>query len=255
MSFYYELFKEMNLVRKDPSGYADKLLGYKSFFKGNVMYVPGGKTGISTEEGFKAFEDAAAFLKTLKPVGELLPSKALGRVANDYLEIIGHCDPEKINEIDLDAIINKYGSYSGTFNNAMDFGSSTPELVVISLLVSDGDESRANREFLTNPELKKVGTATGKHDTYGTLTIVVSCTDFKNTYDKDDNELYSGSEVSPNAADKNDDEDFKIDDPNVVSYSKRERVVIDNGRKKKKIILIKKYKDGAIKKEVKHILL
>lgn len=253
MSFYYDLFKEMNDVRKNPSGYADKILGYKSYFKDKVMYIPNSKTGISTEEGFPAFEEAAKVLKTLKPVGELLPSKALGRVANDYLEIIGHCDPEKINDIELDPIIKKYGSFSGTFTNAIDFGSSTPELVVISLLVSDGDPSRQNREFLTNPELKKVGTATGKHDSYGTLTIVVSCTDFKNTYDKDDNELYSGSEIVQ-PPEKND-EEFKIDDPNVVSFSKRERIIIDNGRKKKKIILIKKYKDGLTKKEVRHVLL
>ena len=253
MSFYYDLFKEMNSVRKNPSGYADKILSYKSYFKDKVMHIPGSKKGISTEEGFSAFEEAAQFLKSSKPVEELSPSKALGRVANDYLELSSHCSPEKINEIDLDSIINKYGSFSGTFHNAMDFGSSTPELVVISLLVSDGDPTRANREFLTNPELKKIGTATGKHDTYGTVTIIVSCTDFKNTYDKEDNELYSGSEVA-NTTEKTD-EEYKIDDPNVVSFSKRERFVIDNGKLKKKITLTKKYKDGVIKKEVKHILL
>ena len=254
MSFEYELFKEMNNVRKNPNSYADKILGYKSYFKGNVMYIPGNKTGISTEEGFPAFEEAAKFLKSAQPVGELKPSKALGRVANDYLEIIGHCDPEKINDIELDPIIKKYGSFSGTFNNAMDFGSSTPELVVISLIVSDGDSTRSNREFLTNSELKKVGTATGKHDSYGTLTIIVSCTDFKNTYDKDDNELYSLSEAPTNTAEKTEEEN-RIDDPNVVKFTKRERIVIDNGRKKKKIILYKKYKDGSVKKEVKFELL
>ena len=251
MSFYYELFKEINLARRDPAAFGDKILSYKPYFKGNVMKLPGQKSGTITQEGFKAFEETASYLKSLSPVEELSPSKALGRIANDYFEKISHCDPEKIDEIDINAIINKYGTYYGTFENGMDFGSSTPELVVISLLVSDGDETRSNREFVLNPEIKKVGVASGKHDTYGYLTIIVSCTNFKNTFDKDDTETYGG--LMDNYNSTKDDDEFKIDDPNVTSCSKRERIVIDSGKRKKKITLVKKYKDGKIKKEVKYV--
>ena len=155
MSFNYDLLKEINNVRKNPSSYANKILGYKSYFKGDIIKIPGNKGGIQTEEGFPAYEEAAKYLKSIKPVGELTASKALGRIANDYSEICAHLEPDKICEIDLDSIIKKYGSFSGTFDNILDFGNSTPELIVISLLVNDGDPSRTNREILLNPKKKK----------------------------------------------------------------------------------------------------
>lgn len=262
-SFYYELIKELNLVRTSPSIYADKILGYKKYFKGTILRLPGAKGGTQTEEGFAAYEEAAKFLKESKPLSEIIPSKALGRIANDYLEKIKTLDPDKIGEIDLDSIIKKYGTYTGTFNNIMDFGSPTPELVIISLLANDGDPSRSNREFILNEESKKVGIASGTHVTYGYLTIIISCVDFKNIVDKDDNESYGGL-IKPSPSPKPEDapgtktsakEKDENNDPNVVSCERRERYVIERGKKKKKIVLMKKYKDGKMKKEVKYILL
>lgn len=56
----------------------------------------------------------------------------------------------------------------------MDFGSSTPELVAINLLVRDGDLSRDNRKFLVSPDLIKIEIDSGKHDNYESITIIVS---------------------------------------------------------------------------------
>ena len=266
-TFYYELIKEIYSVRKSPSTYADKILGYKQYFKGTILRIPGSKGGVQTEEGFAAYQEAAQVLKSSKPLDEIVPSKALGKIANDYLERMKTLDPDKIGEIDLDSIIKKYGTYTGTFNNIMDFGSPSPELVVINLLANDGDPSRSNREFVLNEESKKVGIASGQHVTYGYLTIIVSCTDFKNTIDKDDNESYGGllkievkTEPSPKPQNVPEEktstkEKDENKDPNVLSCERRERLVIERGKKKKKIVLMTKYKDGKMKKEVKYILL
>ena len=191
-AFFAELVKEINNVRKNPTSYVDKILGYKKYFKGNVFRLPDSKVGTKTEEGFEAFEQAAEFLKNMKPIDEMVPSKGLGRIAGDYLEKIRHVGPDQIGEIEIDESINKFGNYSGSFNTIMDFGSETPELVLVSFLVSDGDPDRGNREFILDPELKRVGIAREKHNTYGMLTIVISCTEFQNTFDKDDTENYEG---------------------------------------------------------------
>ena len=50
-------------------------------------------------------------------------------------------------------------------------------------------------------------------------------------------------------------EEYIINDPDVVSFERRDWVIFDSGKKKKKIMYIKKYKDGKKKKEVKYILL
>ena len=191
-SFYYGLIKEINSVRTNPSAYADKLLAYKNYFQGTVLKLPGSKAGIGTEEGYPPYEEAAKFLKSMKPVGEMTPSKGLGRIANEYLDKIKDLDPEEIGKIDIDSIIKKYGSFSGSFSNISDFGNNTPEFCLIGLLVSDGDETRSNRDFILDEKLKKVGISREKHAIYEFLTIIVSCTEFNNTFDKDDNEDYGG---------------------------------------------------------------
>ena len=69
----------------------------------------------------------------------------------------------------------------------MDFGGETPEQAVINLIVSDGDKSRGQRDSLLSTEIKRVGLANGKHDTYRHCTAIVTCTEFENTFDEDDN--------------------------------------------------------------------
>ena len=290
MSDYQELIKEINNVRKDPSSFADKLLGCQQYFTGNILRMPG-LSPVETQEGFAAFEEAAKFLKEKKPIPELAPSKGLGKIAADFSTEISHCDPEKIGDIDLNSIIKKYGSYSGNFTSAIDFGSSTPESVVINLFVSDGDPSRGNREFLIEDNLLKIGIASGKHDTYGYLTIIVSCQEFENTDKSDDTETF-GKEPTPipptttpasepNKTESNvdssqpktevpavqaqekppqekkdeDDDDFLRNDPDVLSWDKRERLCIERGKKKRKIIYYIKYKNGISKKKAKYIVL
>jgi len=348
-SFYFGLIKEINAVRRDPPAFGEKLLSFKQYFKGNNFKLPTAKYTIATQEGFEAFKEAAEVLKKTKPLKEMVASKGLGRIATDFLEKINHCDPDKIGEIDIDADIKKYGKFIGTFNNVMEFGSETPETIIISLIVSDGDAGRNNRDFILNPELEKIGMSSGEHDTYGVLTIIVSCTDFQNSYDKDDTETFGGlitigakpepanaktakpnekektpppasakdtkvnekekaptpannkntntnanaktnekEKTPPPANTKNTNTNTKANEKetipkpekkeekvvvvkvenvnekaldemiknekDVVSFDKRERLVIERGVKKKKIIYIKKYKDGRKRKEAKYIV-
>lgn len=281
LEFYFELLKELNTLRKNPSEYAKKILLYKSYFKDNNLKIPGEQYLTPTEEGPAAYEEAANYLKTLKPLKEVVPSKGLGRIANDYLEKMKYLDPEQIGEIDIDIIINKYGKASGTLNTAIDFGNNGPEYVIISLIVSDGDQSRVNRDLLLNPELKQIGFSRAKHITYDFLTIIVVCTDFENTFDQNDNEDYGGLFIPatkeptsitttppstsnttttttkvmeiPKKTKEIVEDELLINEPDLLSYEKRERLVIERGIRKKKIILMKKYKDGHKKKEVKYI--
>ena len=267
MSFYQELVNEINKVRRNPSAFADKLLGFKDCFKDTVCKLPSQKTAVQTQEGFAAYEEAAQKLKTLQPICDMGASKGLSRIAKDYLEKMKECSPDEVEKIEMEPIINKYGSFSGEFNNAMDFGSETPELVVINLVVSDGDPSRANRDLLLNPELKRIGIANGKHEDYGSLTIIVSCTEFTNVVDSNDNEEFAGAAATApqttatppvtttTTSTVTTTQVGGDDDPDVVSSDRRERIVIEHGKKKRKIIWMRKYKNGKKKKEVKYVLL
>lgn len=253
MSFLQKVLDEINFVRKNPSAFADKLLSFKNYFKGTIVKFPGQKIGNQTNEGFPAFEEAAKYLKTLKPTEEMIASKGLCKIAQDFLDANSDKSIEAIDESGLEAFIQKYGEYEGTLNNAFDFGSELPELVAVNLIVSDGDPSRGNRELLLDPELKKIGIATKKHDEFGKLTYILSCTDFNNKVDKTDAEDFSGTEPDSqqSTAGAPSTTNDQINESDVISCKRRERIIIEHGKKKKKIIVWKKFKNGKNKKEVK----
>ena len=293
MSFLRELVEEINKVRTNPSAYADKIEGYKAHFQGKILRMPGSNVGIKTQEGADAYDECAKFLRTAEASEAETPSKGLTKIANELLAVVQE-DPSKIGSVDMNAIIEKYGSFVGCFNRVMECGGATPEQVVINLLVSDGDKSRGQRDALLNKSLKRIGVASGKHDIYRTATIIIFCTKFENTVDSDDNETYGGE---PSTACSKPEETKKAPEPkpepkpqtqpkpqpqtatglptlnekivdkskpvikeppkeevaegDVVSVDRAERVVVEGGKRKKKITLTKHYKDGHTEKEIK----
>ena len=199
MSFTKQVVDEINLLRSNPSNYSEKILKYKDYFEGKILKIPGEDAGIMTKEGAQAYEEAANYLKSLSPINELKPSKGLFKVAKDYLNQLQKIDVEQIDSIDINTIIDKYGNFEGQFSNLMEYGSGTPEQVVISLLVSDGDPSRPYREKMFNPNLNKVGIATGKHEIFKYLTIILYSTEFKNKDNSDDTETFIENDSTINS--------------------------------------------------------
>jgi hypothetical protein len=286
MSFLKELVEEINKLRTNPSSFADKIDGIKVHFQGKILRLPNTNVGIKTQEGADAYGECAKFLRSAQAVEAMVPSKGLTKIANELLEVVQK-DPNQIGSVDMNAIIDKYGSFSGIFNRVMECGGSTPEQVIINLLVSDGDKSRSQRDALLHKAAKRIGVASGDHDIYRHATIMVFCTKFDNTVDSDDTETYGGefkveppkSEPKPEPKPKPEPEkpaqpqgglpmlNEKIvdqskpvikqppqeptTDENVIKVDRNERVVVDGGKKKKKITFTKHFKDGHTEKEVK----
>ena len=314
MSFLSELVQEINKVRANPSSYANIIDSYKQHFQGKILRLPNSNVGIKTQEGADGYDECARFLRSAEPAEPQIPSKGLTKIANELLVVVQR-DPSEINTVDMNSIIDKYGSFVGSFNRVMECGGATPEQVVINLLVSDGDRSRSQRDALLNKSLKRVGVASGKHDIYRVATVIIFCTKFQNSVDSDDSEYYGADssayssgysggysdnsytsssqtkyeepkpepkpeyqpqpqyqyqqepqqpkyQEGPESFQKgglttlNDrivpkqNQDYS-EDPEVVSVDKSERVVVEGGRKKKKVTYTKHYRDGHTEKEVK----
>ena len=185
MSFDRELLEEVNQLRKDPKKYAEKINKYISYFDGNVLNLPGRKSGIRTHEGPKAYQEAVNYLSRQKPVDPLDPSKGLFRVAQDFLQRIQRKNADA-SSVDVDAIIDKYGTYYGDFIRATDYGGQNPEQAIINLIVSDGDRNRVQRESLLSPSYKLIGGATGTHPMFHNCTVIFTCSEFENSKDAED---------------------------------------------------------------------
>lgn len=279
--FNEELVAEINSLRTNPRIYARTISKYINYFKGNLLCLPGSNAGIQTEEGPDAYKEAADFLSRQSRIEALKPSKGLCRIAEDFISAVQK-DSNDLESKDMEDIINKYGSFSGSFSRAMDFGGETPEQAVINLIVSDGDKSRGQREALLSTEIKKIGVANGEHKTYRHCSAIVTSTEFENTYDDDDNGLltedtskkgnkYGEDETKERLRPKRvvlknreDDKDDKNKYTNkyqrknkynekteeelpkgVASIDKTEKVIMENGCKKKITKIIKIMDDGS----------
>ena len=263
--FNEDLLMEINLLRTNPKKYAKTISKYMNYFKGNLLCLPDTNAGIQTEEGVEAFKEAVDFLNKQEKLEPLKPSKGLCRIAEEFIAIYQKPDAGELANKDMEDIINKYGSFSGSFSRAMDFGGETAEMAIINLVVSDGDPSRGQRESLLSTEIKKVGVANGEHDVYRHCSAIITCTEFDNTFDKDDNGLLTQGKpanLKNKEKAKNDDEkernliakkDEKNDKKNeevksgkkkntngkddlpfgVASINKTEKIVVENGDKKK----------------------
>ena len=180
-------------------------------------------------------------------------------------------DPDQIGNIDLEEIIAKYGSFSGSLNRAMDFGGEDPEQVLINLIVCDGDPNRGNRESLLSTDLKKIGVASAKHATYRFCTLIISCTKFKNTFDSDDDGFIGESTPSyskpvkekpveeektikprkvvlkqkPKEEAPPEEEEEDAPPEGVVSETRTEKIVMEKGKKKRIIKIVRTMEDGS----------
>ena len=271
MSFEEQLVNKINEFRTNPKGYAKKINEYVSYFKGKTLRIPGSNAGIRTEEGAAAYIEAVDFLSKQDGVDPLQPSKGLARICADFMAEAQKVDPEEIGNIDLEEIIAKYGSFSGSLNRAMDFGGEDPEQVLINLIVCDGDPNRGNRESLLSTDLHKVGVASANHPTYRFCTLIISSTKFKNTYDSDDDGFIASSMPSyttksvkkkehaeeptlkprkvaakPKPREEPPEEEEEEAPPEgVISETRTEKIVMEKGKKKRIIKITRTMEDGS----------
>ena len=287
--FNEDLIMEINLLRTNPKKYAKTISKYMNYFKGNLLCLPDTNAGIQTEEGVEAFKEAVDFLNKQENLEPLKPSKGLCRIAEEFIAIYQKPDSGELANKDMEDIINKYGSFSGSFSRAMDFGGETAEMAIINLVVSDGDPSRGQRESLLSNEIKKVGVANGEHEVYRHCSAIITSTEFDNTFDKDDNELLTQSKPKNiKSIEKNKNDEEKLNNLNekkdenkenekinervktdkkkntngkedlplgVASINKTEKIVVENGDKKKVTKIIKVMEDGSQRIEtIKEIL-
>ena len=277
MSFEEELLKEINEFRTNPKEYSKKIEKQISYFKGKTLMIPGTNTGMKTQEGAEAYKEAVDFLSKAEPVNALVPSKGLAKISKEYLEEIVKVDPNEIDKVNLDEILRKYGSFEGSMNRELDMGNETPEQIVISIIVSDGDATRGHRDCLLSPEFNKIGMAYGKHPTYRFCSVILFCTKFNNNVDPDDYGFYEtnvpietkkeeeGQTLKPKKVvlkqkpkeepkqepvkENNEDEEEQRDD--IVSEKRKIKYVEKNGKRTKITKITRTLKDGS--KEVETI--
>ena len=243
-NFNKELLDEINFLRTNPRRYSKKLSKYIDCFKDKILYLPDTNVGIQTEEGAEAYKQAIDSLLKESRREPLIPSKGLCQVA-ETLVSEAQKDADNVGNIDIEKMIKKMGTYKGCLSRIFEFGGETPEQVVINSVVCDGDPSRGQRQSLLNAEVKLIGIANGKHEVYGHVSTLVTITEFKNNERTNDEGFLDGDYIPNKELYVENDDKKEEKEEGVASIDRTENIVMENGKKKKIIKIIKNMEDGT----------
>lgn len=185
--FANQVIAEIRSARLDPAKYAEKVEKFRDTYfrkkkegenEGDEDFIikKPRENWIKTNEGKKGFNDAIEFLKNLKEkVNDIIPDERLINACNDHVNDIGPSG--SVNHLsskqeDVYNRIERYGEWDNTCCEVIDFGATSPEEVVINLIVDDGNQGKPQRANLFSNEWRYVGVATGEHKVYAITTVI-----------------------------------------------------------------------------------
>ncbi len=99
-------------------------------------------------------------------------NKSITKVAFELLDVIQRTPIENINSINTEKIIQNFGTFLDSLSQLIDFGGTSPQLVVSNFLVSDGDSNREQRKTEFNEDLCFVGIAHREDKKYEICTFI-----------------------------------------------------------------------------------
>ena len=142
-----QIFLKHNELRKNPQSFIPKLKESLKHFREKIYHKPG-EDPIQTYEGPEAIEEAIEFLKTQKPVCELIYEEKISLACKDHVHDIGvkglttHEGSDGKNISDR---IEKYCEWDGAAAENLDFGFRNAENIILNLIIDDGVKERNQR--------------------------------------------------------------------------------------------------------------
>jgi uncharacterized protein YkwD len=164
----------MNFARQNPREYARDLREYRRYFDGRILLLPGNPTGIITNEGTRAVDDAIAFLERQAPLPPLDHGAVLALAATDHVGAqgpiggLGHSSRAGVSPGER---VKRRGGdiYVG---ESISYGHSNARDVVRQLIVDDGVPSRGHRALLFDKGFRYAGVGCGGHSRYRFMCVV-----------------------------------------------------------------------------------
>lgn len=178
-----ELLNEINEARANPQLYASYLEKLRPMFNGK-QYTVAGRDPLVTEEGWNAVDDAIRFLKTVKPLPPLMPSRGLSQAALIHVKDqsgSGRTGHRGGNSSMIEERVKPFGRWEGAIGENITYGNDSARERLLTWLIDDGFPSRGHRRRLLGGEYQVAGISCGPHPQWSAmcvLTLAGSFTDF-----------------------------------------------------------------------------
>ena len=165
---------EMNLARTSPTEYLSLLEQFGKYYDGRLLKLPG-ETPTLTKEGTNALAGAIRFLRSLKPVSPLSPSKGMSLGAKDHIRDLRTSGASQHKGSDGSQTwdrVNRYGTWQKIIGENISFGHNKARNIVMTLIIDDGVPNRGHRKNILNADFRVVGVACGDHPAYRTICVI-----------------------------------------------------------------------------------
>ncbi|RYD47692.1 MAG: CAP domain-containing protein [Sphingomonadales bacterium] len=168
-----EIVAEINFARTEPRRYAERLRVYRDLFQGKTVYYPGNSTGLMTQEGVSAVNEAIRFLEKQAPLEPIEASPLLARAAADHVweqgprGETGHYSKDGSNPRDR---VQRRGG-GNYVAEVITYGPPSAVEVVRQLIVDDAVPGRGHRKTLFAAEMRFAGIACGPHRIYRVMCV------------------------------------------------------------------------------------
>jgi len=159
------ILAQINAVRADPAGYAEQLRVYRSYFDGEIVYMPGDYNGILTKEGVTVVDETIAFLRRQAPLPPLAPAPLLVLTAADYSREQGTLGARGHVGADGSAPGDRVKRHGGGIyvGEAIAYGTNDASEVVRQMIIDDGVPDRGHRKLLFDKNFRFAGIGCAPH--------------------------------------------------------------------------------------------
>jgi uncharacterized protein YkwD len=168
------ILDELNLVRKDPPGYAFHLEDILDSYHGKEREMENNVI-LTTQEGRPVVEEAIRALQSTKPRGLLQWNACLAASSAEHVKdtgpsgLIGH---DSSRGEHFPRRVGRYLRHYREVGENIDYGSASAREVVMQLLIDDGVPDRGHRKNILTPAFNEVGVACGPHKQFGTMCVI-----------------------------------------------------------------------------------
>ena len=170
-----DLLTEINKARAEPQVYAGYLEKLKPLFKGKVYTAEGMESGLETQEGWDAVEDAIKFMRAAQPSGPLSASEGLRLAAVTHVKdqsasgATGHAGADRML---IEERAKPFGAWQGDIGENLVYGNESARERILTWLIDDGVKTRGHRRRLMSQDYKVAGVSCGPHPEYGAMCVL-----------------------------------------------------------------------------------
>lgn len=177
-----EITDETNLLRSNPSAYADLLAELRQYYSGNLLRLPN-QLPIETQEGVAALDEAIAELRQTAPLPILTASRSLSQGARDHVRDqrkTGRTGHYGSDGSDPFVRLDRYGDRIGLAGENISYSpiNNGARWHIMQLLIDDGVLDRGHRRALLNTEYRLTGAACGRHPDFREICVMTYAAGF-----------------------------------------------------------------------------